>query len=80
MAVSLVPVISSQLAAVGYDAAARELVIKFHGADREGPVYSYDGVPLELAAALLSTPSPGSFFHRHIRSGGYRYRRLEAAP
>ena len=82
MPVELTPVDSSQIAAVGYDVATGELIIRFHSsAGGCDPVYSYDGVPLELAAGLLAAASPGSYFHRHIRRGPFRYRRhLEATP
>jgi hypothetical protein len=78
MAIALSPVISSQIAAIGYDAATRELVIRFHSSGRKQEVlYSYDGVPSELAKGLIAAESPGSYFHRHIRRGPYPYRRHE---
>jgi hypothetical protein len=76
--VVLVPVVSSQIAAVGYDPTARQLVVRFRGSDRyPEAIYSYAGVPAEVAAALVAAESPGSYFHRHIRQGGYPYRRYE---
>jgi hypothetical protein len=75
-AIALIPVTSSQLAAVGYDPETGELVIKFHGTSRhQHAIYSYAGVPPELAAGLLAAESPGAFFHRHIRQGPFPYRR-----
>ena len=41
-------------------------------------IYSYDGVPPELATALIAAESPGSYFHHHIRHGQFRYRRHES--
>jgi hypothetical protein len=80
VAIALIPVASSQLAAVGYDAATRELVIKFRSSDHKDQViYSYDGVPPELVRGLLAAASPGSFFRRHIRQGDYPYRRHETS-
>ena len=72
----LIPVTSSQIAAVGYDPIACQLVIRFRGAGgRPGAVYSYDGVPAEVAAGLIAAASPGIYFNRHIRHGGYPFRR-----
>ena len=74
----LIPVSSSQIAAVGYDPTARRLVVRFRGyGGRPGAVYSYSGVPAEVAAGLVGAASPGSYFHRHIRQGPYPYRRHE---
>jgi hypothetical protein len=54
-------------------------VIRFRGSGgKEAVLYSYDGVPAELAAGLTAALSPGSYFHRHIRNGGYPYRRHES--
>jgi hypothetical protein len=79
VAIALIPVVSSQLAAVGYDEGTLELVIRFR-ASRRYPeaIYSYDGVPPELARALLVAESPGSYFHRHIRHGSFPYRRHQS--
>jgi hypothetical protein len=75
---ALIPVASSQIAAVGYDPTARRLVVRFRGYGRRPEaVYSYDGVPAEAAAGLIAAESPGAYFHRHIRQGGYPYRRRE---
>jgi hypothetical protein len=78
MGVVLMPVTSSQIAAVGYDPIARQLVVRFHGSGpRPEAIYSYAGVPAQIAAELIGAESPGSYFHRHIRQGGYPYRRHE---
>jgi hypothetical protein len=78
--IALIPVSSSQIASVGYDSATAELVIKFHASEgRQQAVYLYEGVPPELAYGLIAASSPGSFFHRYIRNGPYRYRRLEGS-
>ena len=76
--IALVPVSSSQIAAVGYDAATCELVIRFHSSGRAEPaIYSYAGVPADLAHGLVAAESPGAYFHRHIRHGDFPYRRVE---
>jgi hypothetical protein len=75
---ALVPVTSSQIAAVGYDPTARRLMVRFRGyGERPEAIYSYDGVPAEVAAGLIAAESPGAYFHRHIRQGPYPYRRHE---
>ena len=77
MAIAMIPVISSQIAAIGYDPMTGELVIRFHGFGRQGAsIYSYAGVPAALARGLVEAQSPGSYFHRHIRHGHFPYRRV----
>jgi hypothetical protein len=76
----LIAVASSRLAAVGYHTASRELVIKFQAGRPDQPpaIYSYEGVPPELAEGLIAAESPGGFFHRHIRQGGFPYWRHQS--
>jgi hypothetical protein len=57
------PVISSDLASVGYDAASQTLEIEFKATG----VYRYFSVPADLYQSLLSTPSPGKFFLANIK-------------
>ncbi len=57
------PVSSSNLAAVGYDAASQILEVEFHN----GSVYSYHGVPAAVYQALMSAASHGSYFSAFIR-------------
>ena len=69
--VNRVPVSSSNLASVGYDAASRTLEVEFlHGA-----VYQYFNVPAYEHEGLMRAPSHGKYFHAHIR-GVYRYTKL----
>lgn len=58
-----VPVQSSNLREVAYDAAAETLGVIFHN----GGEYHYANVPAALVAEMLSAPSTGSFFSRNIR-------------
>lgn len=67
--VDMVPVASSNLASAGYDEEASELYVSF----RSGSTYVYSGVGREVLNELLASPSPGSFFARHIK-GRYQYR------
>lgn len=68
----LVPVESSNLAAVGYDPANETLYVSFAG----GSLYAYDGVDEAVHIGLMKANSKGSFFYEHVRRAGYPYRRL----
>lgn len=67
---SLKPVQSSDLAAVGYDSGT--LVIAFHS----GGVYAYFGVPWSEYSGLMQAGSHGRYFHARIKNH-YDYRRVE---
>ena len=61
---------SSLLAAMRYsDRATLDLVF------RNGAVYRYFAVSARIVEGLRTAPSPGAFFHRHIRNR-FRYHRL----
>jgi hypothetical protein len=61
---------SSLLAAMRYsDRATLDLVF------RNGTVYRYFAVPARVVEGLRTAPSPGAYFHRHIRNH-FRYHRL----
>lgn len=60
----MVPVSSSNLAAVGYDPQNHEMHIEF----TSGHTYAYYGVPEEIYRLLMAAPSLGSFFHQYIRN------------
>ena len=57
------PVRSRDLALVGYDSATSILEIVF----RAGGVYRYQGVPENVYQGLMSAPSHGTFFQKHIK-------------
>lgn len=59
----LVPVISSDIAAMGFDPVMNELQIQF----RTGRIYSYANVPQDLYNSLVTAPSIGSFFAQFIK-------------
>jgi len=67
----MVPVVSSNLAAVGYDPMSAEMQIRFNS----GGLYSYAGVPASIHAGLMSAPSHGEYFSAFIR-GRYGDRRI----
>jgi hypothetical protein len=59
----MVPVQSSAMTAVGYDADGKTLRIRFiQDAD-----YDYSGVPSEIYQGLLSAESKGRYYHQYIR-------------
>jgi|GEM_PF-330933 len=70
-----VKVASSVLLSAGYDPAARELELEFHG----GRVYRYSDVPAGVYEFLLRTKHKGSFVNRKIQ-GHYAYREVTAEP
>lgn len=60
----LVPVVSRNLMAVGWDANSNELQVQF----RNGRIYSYQTVPEELYMGLINAVSKGTFFAQTIRN------------
>lgn len=68
----MVPVLSSNLSAVGYDPATQILRIAFHN----GRVYEYSGIPASIHAGLMAASSHGSYFDTYIKKGPYRYRQV----
>lgn len=60
----MIPVDSSNIESVGYDASGRELYVRFLA----GRTYVYSDVPAELYEELLRAPSKGSFYNRAVRS------------
>lgn len=60
----LVPVVSSNLAAVGYDAIQNILFVKFKGKET---IYPYYGVPVETYEEMMAAPSIGSYYAKNIK-------------
>lgn len=67
-----IPITSSDLANVGYDATTRVLEVEF----RTGSVYEYHGVPANVHSGLMSAASHGKYFNEYIKKAGYVYVRL----
>lgn len=67
-----IPVVSSNISSIGYNARRRILEIKF----RDGSVYQYFEVPAKLHSGLMNASSHGKFLHYYIRGGGFAYRRI----
>jgi hypothetical protein len=63
---------STNLEAIGYDDATRELYIRF----KNGTTYIYPDVPRDTYDQLSRADSKGSYFNRNIRTVFTNYRRL----
>jgi len=59
----MIPLHSSAISGADYDRAARILRIRF----TSGSIYSFYRVPEAIYVRLINSPSPGSFYHHHIR-------------
>ena len=68
----MVPVESSSIELVGYDAGTRELYVRFHN---RGRTYVYEDVSPEQFEALLAAPSKGRYLNWEIKPF-HRYRRV----
>lgn len=66
------PVASSSIRAIGYDAETRQLYVQFHSGD----VYVYAMVPRRAHRELMAAGSIGGHFNREIRPK-YPYAQLE---
>jgi len=64
MAVDTKRFASSNLAFGRYDDETQRLEITF----QSGDVYEYQNVPQGIWAGLIAASSPGSYFHRQVRS------------
>jgi hypothetical protein len=69
---SRVPVVSSNVASVGYDPQTRILEIEFLNRS----IYRYYSVPQSEYHALMRAPSVGHYFDANIKKGGYRYTKV----
>lgn len=62
---------SGNIAEIGYDEDSKTLEVQF----QNGGTYRYDGVPADVAAGLVDSPSKGKYLHQHIK-GTYAYQRV----
>lgn len=67
-----IPVQSSNLASVGYNADSLTLEIEFY----HGGIYQYYGVPQDIYDGLINAPSKGTYFHQNIKSVGFPYQKV----
>jgi hypothetical protein len=68
--ITMNPVVSSQIDAIGHDPETGTLAIQFKakpGTDAPGSVYHYSNVDAEKFAALAGAESTGSHFYKHIK-------------
>lgn len=54
---------SSVIASIGYDPVDKTLEVEFN----ENGLYRYHNVPPSLYESLMSAPSQGVYFNKHIR-------------
>ena len=59
----MIPVQSSAISAVGFDAFTQRMKIRF----LEGGTYTFCGVPAHIFEGFLAASSKGRFYDRHIR-------------
>jgi len=67
-----VPVVSSNLAEVGFDEATQTLEVAF----KNGSVYQYFAVSAEVHAGLMAATSHGQYLDRVVKKAGYRYAQI----
>jgi len=68
-----IPVVSSNIEAIGYDRQTRTLRVTF-----KSGVYDYADVPPEVALDLLFAESHGAFLAREVKNV-YEYRKVDVA-
>lgn len=71
-ALTLHPIRSAALKAIGYDRGNQELHIQYHSGDR----WAYSRFPPAAWDALWNADSRGSHFNRFVQMGGYERRKL----
>jgi hypothetical protein len=64
MTITRTPVDSSNVASLGHDPDSETMHVEF----KSGKVYEYSGVDADTFDKLLTAPSVGSHFAKHIRS------------
>lgn len=66
-AITMQPVVSSQLAAIGHDAESNTLAIQFASKSDPGSLYHYRNFTAEDFAAFAAADSVGKHFYAHIK-------------
>lgn len=67
-----VPIESSNIEAVAYDAETQTLGVRF----RAGTEYEYLRVPISIFEGLRTAPSAGRYFDQNVREAGYAFRHV----
>lgn len=77
-AVEIIPVVSSNINAVGYNENSRLMKIVFKGKGDTFTTYLYEGVEPELYAELLKAESKGRFLSENVirQKDKYKYIKL----
>ena len=65
-------VTSSSMVAIGYNQETEVLVAQFNAET----YYRYDGVPPELVATVMFSPSLGKAFNTLIKKGNFPYQKI----
>lgn len=81
--IRLEPVVSTQVAAIGHDAATNTLAIRFPGFDgRPGNLYHYANFNADQFAEFCAAESVGSFFIRQIKANEalFPYTKIDETP
>jgi hypothetical protein len=80
--IEMLPVDSSQIAAIGHDTAGNTLAIQFKGRNGPGSVYHYQNVDAAAFEQFAAAESIGSHFYKHIKphADKYPYQKMEAVP
>ena len=73
MTLQLKPVVSSNIAGIGYDKEKSRLCIQF----QSGKCYEYAGVPSETFVDLITAESTGKSFNTLIKNGGFEFKQIE---
>jgi hypothetical protein len=69
-----VPVDSSMISHVGYNAETQTLAVKFR---KGGWTYHYSGVSAEKHADMMKADSIGKFLQTHVINAGHKHTRQE---
>ena len=72
MKLEMIPVSSSNVSEIGYNAEDKEVYVRF----LKGSLYVYKGVPQLEFDGLLNAPSVGSYLHRNYKNV-FPYERIE---
>ena len=73
MTLEMKPVVSSNIATIGYDAPKERLCVQFQG----GKCYEYVGVPGSTFVDLITANSTGKAFNRLISNEGVEFKQIE---
>ena len=68
-----IPVVSSNLTHVWYQADFARLFVWFGGTGQPTTRYAYDGVSPDVFDQLVAATSKGKFLDSRIKKGGYAY-------